>query len=618
MLRHAGAGAALFFLCAAVAGQTAPAGGEELVIAENGGSAYRIVIAAKAAPATRFAAEELQRFLKEMGGAELPIATDSEAIGEREILLGDGAHLRKLLPNFDPNRYGEEGYRLQTVGKHVVIAGGAARGDLYGVYGLLQDHLGCRWFTPAISRIPKAQRLAIPKIDETRGPALEYREVMLFDCWDANWLARNRLSTSTRYLDEAHGGTVRFVPEYFVHTFSRLVPPEKYFDTHPEYFSEANGVRLRTGGQLCGTNEEVARVVAERVRELLRQHPEAKVISVSQNDNNKNYCRCSRCAALDANEGTHAAQALCLVNRVAEAVEKDFPGRAVETLAYEWSRPAPRTMRPRDNVIIRLSTIRCSFSQPIETSRGGEGRAFRKDLEDWSRVCKRLWIWDYTTYFSWYLIPFPDWRVLDENIRFFQRNHVTGVLEQNNWQSVGSEMAPLKGYMLAKFLWDPNYGRDRARDEFLQGVYGAAAPRVREYLDLLCDKVENEKIGLPIYGSRTPKWLEGDVLEKADAIWEKAEAAVADKPDLLKRVRIARLSTDYAIIEKYRWKPENMIVYDGDPKKGKVLRLDPGYEKHIRRFLEVSKEAGITHLREGEPDVAANVKWLTSLLPAGK
>jgi hypothetical protein len=34
--------------------------------------------------------------------------------------------------------------------------------------------------------------------------------------------------------------------------------------------------------------------------------------------------------------------------------------------------------------------------------------------------------------------------------------------------------------------------------EFLQGVYGPAAPRVREYIDLLCDKVESEKIAMTI------------------------------------------------------------------------------------------------------------------------
>ena len=50
---------------------------------------------------------------------------------------------------------GKEGYVIRTVGNDLLIVGGALRGNLYGVYGLLEDHMGCRWFTPDCSRIPK-------------------------------------------------------------------------------------------------------------------------------------------------------------------------------------------------------------------------------------------------------------------------------------------------------------------------------------------------------------------------------------------------------------------------------------------------------------------------------
>ena len=84
---------------------------------------------------------------------------------------------------------GTEGYRLRAVGPHLAIIGDAPRGVLYGVYGLLQDHLGCRWFTPAISRIPRQERLAIGPLDETRVPVLEYRDPFILDCFDGDWCA---------------------------------------------------------------------------------------------------------------------------------------------------------------------------------------------------------------------------------------------------------------------------------------------------------------------------------------------------------------------------------------------------------------------------------------------
>ena len=72
------------------------------------------------------------------------------------------------------------------------------------------------------------------------------------------------------------------------------------------------------------------------------------------------------------------APVLQLVNRVAEAVEKEFPDKAVETLAYQWTRQPPKTMRPRPNVIIRLCSIECCFSHPLATCDSPANRTFRR------------------------------------------------------------------------------------------------------------------------------------------------------------------------------------------------------------------------------------------------
>jgi hypothetical protein len=55
-------------VCAAAVGRARSA---ELVLAQNGRSDYRIVIAEDASPSTKHAAEELQRFLKQITGAAL-------------------------------------------------------------------------------------------------------------------------------------------------------------------------------------------------------------------------------------------------------------------------------------------------------------------------------------------------------------------------------------------------------------------------------------------------------------------------------------------------------------------------------------------------------------------
>ena len=51
----------------------------------------------------------------------------------------------------------------------------------------------------------------------------------------------------------------------------------------------------------------------------------------------------------------------------------------------------------------------------IATCDSPESAAFRQDIADWAKLCDRLWVWDYVTCFSNYLLPFPDLRVLDDN-----------------------------------------------------------------------------------------------------------------------------------------------------------------------------------------------------------
>jgi len=599
----------------AVVSMTATAGRADtsLTLANKASSEFAIVIAKDASPSTRYGAEELQRFLKQMTGAQLPIRGDDESVTTHEIILGDNAHLRKLGLRIDFDRLGSEGYVIRTAGGHLVIAGGELRGNLYGVYGLLEDHLGCRWFTPTVSRIPKRDTLVIKPIDETRIPVLEYREPFVKDCFDGDWCARNRMNSSAASLEARHGGKVRFGRGMFVHTFNRLVPPDKYFDAHPEYFSEVNGKRIREHTQLCCTNEDVIRICTEQMRKRMREDPDAFVFSLSQNDW-ANYCECSNCRAVVEREGSQIGPALALVNRVAEALEKEFPGKAIETLAYSWSRKPPKTLKPRPNVIIRLCSIECCFMHPLATCDRESNRAFVRDLQGWAKVADRLWIWDYVTSFSDYLAPFPNLRVRDDNIRLFAKNHVTGIFEQDVYTTVNGELSPLSGYLNAKLLWDPSYDEDRAINEFLDGVYGQAARPIRAYIDLIHDKVANENIHANIgVQARTAPYLTNTLLEKATALWDAAEKAVADAPDTLARVRIARLPVEYAILERQRGAGgTSQFIIDHEHFRA---RTRPGFSERATHFLEVAERAGVTQFSEGGITLDQFNKQLRGAMP---
>jgi len=583
--------AALYFILTLALGVVVPNGAraDELLLANNGNSAYRIAVADDASPSTRHGAEELQTFLQQITGAKLPIVSDKEPVGEREIILGNNAHLKKLGTKIDFNSLGHEGYVIRTVGNHLVIAGGDKRGNMYGVYGLLEDHLGCRWFAPGVSKIPKHERLTIGPIDDKQVPVLEYREPFTFDCFDGDWCARNRVNSSSGRLDAKHGGKVKFGDGFFVHTFNRLVPPDKYFDEHPEYFSLVKGKRLKDHSQLCCTNEDVVRLCTEGILKAMREQPDAFVFSVSQNDWH-NYCECDKCQALAKREGSQIAPVLQLVNRVAEAVEKEFPDKAVETLAYQWTRRAPKTMRPRPNVIVRLCSIECCFSHPLATCDSKANQEFCRDTADWAKVANRLWVWDYVTDFRHYLLPFPNQRVRNDNIRFFVEHNVKGIFEQDTYNTPDSELAELGGYMTAKFLWNPEYDEETAMREFLDGYYGKAAGPIRKYIDMLHDRPEKENIHVNIWAGAESPHLTDALLIDADKLWQQAEGQVAGEPDVLRRVKLSRMSVDYAILERIRLQAAKKLPANTELHTVAKRRFEP--------FFETFGASPLTHIRE--------------------
>lgn len=553
-------------------------------MAENGQSSWQIVLPQEASPPVRYAAEELQRFVEEMTGAEMPIVDDSAPLPERAVLLGDNRHLPALGVEVDFEQLGAEGYVLRTAGDRLVIAGGEPRGTLYGVYGLLEEHLGCRWFTPDVSRIPHYDRLVLPELDETRVPVLEYREPYTYDCFDGDWCARNRVNSSAGRLTEKHGGKIRFGRGFFCHTFNRLVPPEEYFDEHPEYFSLVDGKRIRERTQLCCTNEEVIQLCIDGILEAIESDPGAFVYSVSQNDW-YNQCQCENCQRLAEQEESQMAPVLQLVNRVADAVAERHPGKAIETLAYQWTRKPPKTMRPRPNVIIRLCSIECCFAHPLAECDSEANQRFVEDLRGWAQISERLWVWNYVTDFRHYLLPFPNLRVRDDNIRLFVANNVKGIFEQDTYNTPSSELAALNGYLTAKLLWNPEYDEDTAINEFLEAYYGNAAGPIRTYIDKLHDRVAEENIHMSIWVPPTHAHLTDELLVEADRLWQQAEQAVADQPEVLRRVRIGRMSVDYAILERARLAP------DKEP-------LGPLARERFEPFFEILGPSGLTRIRE--------------------
>lgn len=565
----------------------AAASGADLV--RGGKSQYTIVLSAQAPPAERRAAEELQRYVREISGAELPIMDDSRAVRGPMVLLGRSRALTRVAPALPPKDLDPEGFVIETRGRHLVIAGGGQRGTMYGVYEFL-ERLGVRWFTSEVTRVPRLPTIPLGALRIRQEPAFEYREPFFTEAFDRDWAARNRANGNHARLDASTGGKVGYYP--FVHSFNQLVPPEKYFAEHPEYFSLIDGKRRAERSQLCLTNEAVLRIATETVERWIAEHPEATIFSVSQNDW-EGWCECDRCRRVEEEEGgAHSGPVLRFVNALAERIENKHPGKLIDTLAYWYTEAPPLRVRPRPNVRIRLCPIGIctahSFSQCPRSA------YFYRNLQAWAKITDQLYIWHYNTNFTHYLLPFPDLDELGADIRLYRKTGVKGLFLQGAYaEGGGGEMAWLKSWVLARLLWDPSRDAWKLVDEFLEGVYGRAAPLMRQYLDLLHGEVRPQPAGrgLHLWIFNVPDYSQR-LLDEGFRLFGEAEKA-ADTEDIRRRIRKDRLSLEcLALLRSARY----------DVRGGRYTPADlENLKQEARSFLARAREHGIRSLHEGRP-----------------
>ena len=550
-----------------------------LTLADHGSSRYRIVLPIDAIPSERFAALELQRYLERISGVRLEIVPDTEKRTKHEILLGDNAHLRKLGLRPDLEALGGDGFTMRTEQACLVIAGGQPRGTLNGVHTFLEERMGVRWWTPELEYVPRRQRIDLPALAGMRVPALEDREGFWTEAMrDADFASRHRLNGDHCHLEARHGGAaVSYFP--FVHSLDALVPPD-LFQEHPDYFPLINGQRKGGYVQRCLTHPDVLRLSIERVRQWMREHPEATIISVSQNDTINN-CQCDRCRAVDEAEGTPCGSLLQFVNAVAEAAERDNPAIRIDTLAYQYTRKPPKTLRPRKNVIIRLCSIECCFAHSLEACPSAENRRFREDILAWQPVAPLLYVWDYTPNFAHYQQIFPNFDALQPNVKFFVAHGVKGLFEQGNYSPGGmGEMGPLRAYVLAKLLWDPETDLERHVREFTDAYFGGAGAKIREYLEITHRLVRQGGGHAHIFDSPNASYLDRGMLAEADRVLAEAEP-LADDPDARFRVEVARLPVWYGQLATRQ--------LEGVPRT-----------ERLRQFLAIARRAGITHISESK------------------
>ncbi len=539
------------------------------------GPEWSIVISEDASNFELFAAQKLCDGLSDLFGQEIKILFSAE---NHYIAIGSASLA-------DLSGIAENGYRITAIDGNIHIGGTGVRGVQAAAYRFLEEFCGRKIYTSELTVFPKAESISVPSdTDIVYEPFFEYTDTDWLSPWDPEYSLANGLNGDPhRTLDPEAGGVVKYLGG-FCHTMADLCETEAHRYSDPEQLALHGGER--TTAQPCLTNPEVLEIAIKNVlKKIEEEHDPAaylKIVSVTQNDNT-DFCECENCRAFEAaHGGVHSATMLNFVNQIADAVkEAGHDDVAIDTFAYVYTREAPTGIVPRDNVIIRFCTIEGCFRHALDDPECERNAPLMKDLHDWSKICSRIYIWDYTANYANTCLIFPNFAVIQHNIQTFYENNVKGVYEEGNYymNRCNTEFGELRSYMISKCLQDPYCDLDSEVNGFLRAYYGPGWQSIKKIIDM---HVSHPGVGsgghLWIYDSASQCFGFTDAeISEIDDLWNFAKKAGGK--EFSENITRSELSWRFwkSCMRKGEFSPSNPKRYDENEKLFKDLK-DSGVE----------------------------------------
>ena len=534
---------------------------------------------------TATAAQELQSYLEKTAGAAPEIAkAHTPAIYIGANAPAAEAEIAKLKS--------EDGFVLKRCGGDFVIGGKSSAAALYGTYYFIEKYLGVEWLAPDCEIFTKDVKKANLVPDEVYDFTAFMRVCHNRFAYDEKYRARHRLTYTVGDTNDkpAYGGLrglkFAFYWGYFGHTFEVLLPYEKYYAAHPEWYSFAEKYKGENHRyQICLTNPEVLKIVTENALAYLDAHPDCRIVSVSQNDSYydfaDNYCKCENCAKIWKEDGNYSAVLLQFVNKVAREVKKKYPDVWVHTFAYHFSADPPRTVVPDDNVLVQFC-MHLPYGAWI-TDGGERSRKELQKAEDWRKLTGNLFAWTYICEHGNYLAPVGNLRALYENTSYFLRGRVKGLFQQERMDFYNCEFSEMRAYLTAKLFSDPymDYGTYLGFVKtFLSGFYGAGGKFLYEYLLLLDEKYRGADVWAMTEEEKLRFFADGAFIAAGEKLYAEAESAGGTK-EQKERLAHSRLQLDFCKLA------------------AAYLAGEKGYPDMRRAFTEKLTAAGVKKYREG-------------------
>jgi len=433
--------------------------GDVVTIVSPKGTTPRVVTTTN--ESDRASAEDLCNYLSRVSGRNVVVSNN---IGEKGVVfhVGRDGFVNEHAPEID--KLFADGYILKCINVsgrwHVILAGRMPQSSQWAVEQFLKDYCGVRWLFP----------------DPTYGEVVPSRTTVTID----SSLAK---TYEPDYISRANCGMYYFTPrrkylrlrpfgyEYGGHAIQHIFSTEE-FKAHPEWFAFFKGKRqwwkYGNGWQICTTNPDTVKHTVKYVLNYFREHPDAPVVSIGQNDG-AGWCECPKCTKFVNSfkpPYTLTERWFHWVNQVAKEVAKTYPDKWIEAMAYSGTSKPPRF--PLEKNVAITKTIVHEWEL--------------KQAEQWKKVCKSVNLYSYM-----YGSSFLGFRHYPHAARDFLKwgHDELGALAHvtecgGDWTFDGP-----KYHYLQALQWDVNADVDAIMDDFCKHSYGTAAKPMREFWDRL-------------------------------------------------------------------------------------------------------------------------------------
>jgi len=463
---------------------------------------------------------------------------------------------------------------------------------LYGVYDLLEDDLGCRWYAPDTPFVPKRKTIEVSNSSRTVKPVFEYRDPKMYaghsySIWwrkhfVPEYVARTRnsgmfINQSVHQIDPRHGGYFNVL--HFGHNLSRLIPAKQYAKDHPDYFALHNGKRVTQGDlELCMTHPDVVRIAADTMRKWMRENPDAEMFFIGQSDTGK-YCKCDRCMGayekygpvnkhgktIGLGYGGLAGRNLHFANQVAQLLEEEFPDNRIGIFSYASTRNPPRHIKAHRNIVVWYCPLERCACHALNSGPINKGFYDWPDgIKRWQQVVGQMYLYDY--WLSNALGPPADLLTLGKTIRFAERVNMRGCMI-DSIKDIQAGFGFYRYWLYMQLMRNPKADADWLLRQFLDAYYGKAAVYIDQFIRLAGNQRMYEPLPLKMANiwtnEKSPtrrqlvhgchlghRKLKPEAIERGYELFQKALGATADDAKARSHVQAARMVLQFAMLDR--------------------------------------------------------------------